>query len=142
LVAGLNPARVPDDETPLVRSADVVHIGRRDVSDPVYGSRALQDSKSLDLRDEIVRARGPAAIAELALERVAGLAGGFWIHLDADVLDPRVMPAVDGPLPGGLDFGQAAALLRPLLAHPGARGLQLTIYDPTKIAVAWELNVS
>ncbi|MFD5265001.1 arginase family protein [Streptomyces sp. NPDC058335] len=27
---------------------------------------------------------------------------GFWVHLDADVLDPTVMPAVDSPDPDGL----------------------------------------
>lgn len=26
---------------------------------------------------------------------------GFWIHLDVDVLDPTIMPAVDNPTPGG-----------------------------------------
>ena len=55
---------------------------------------------------------------------------GFWIHVDADVLDPRVMPAVDSPEPGGPDVDKLAALVAPLVRHPRALGLQLTIYDP------------
>jgi arginase family enzyme len=49
---------------------------------------------------------------------VATLAGrgveGFWVHVDADVLDPEIMPAVDSPEPGGLTYGELAALLRAL----------------------------
>jgi arginase len=40
------------------------------------------------------------------------------------------MPAVDSPIPGGLDLDQAAELLARLLRHPHALGLQVTIYDP------------
>jgi arginase len=46
------------------------------------------------------------------------------------VLDPGVLPAVDSPEPGGLTLEELAALLRPLVRHPSALGLELTIYDP------------
>ncbi|GAA3819760.1 hypothetical protein GCM10023083_61450 [Streptomyces phyllanthi] len=55
---------------------------------------------------------------------------GFWVHLDADVLDPSVMPAVDSPDPGGLLPGELVALLRPLVGSPRCAGLDVTIYDP------------
>lgn len=55
---------------------------------------------------------------------------GFWVHLDADVLDPIVMPAVDSPDPNGLVPDELIALLRPLLASPHCAGLNVTIYDP------------
>jgi arginase family enzyme len=55
---------------------------------------------------------------------------GFWIHVDADVLDPAELPAVDSPTPGGLKLDELAELLTPLVRHPGALGLELTIYDP------------
>ena len=41
-----------------------------------------------------------------------------YITIDADGLDPSVMPAVAGPAPGGLSFTQAAKLVRGL-AHKG-----------------------
>jgi arginase len=41
------------------------------------------------------------------------------------------MPAVDSPIPGGLDADQLAQLLSPVVRHPAALGLQVTIYDPT-----------
>jgi len=55
---------------------------------------------------------------------------GFWIHVDADVLDPAVLPAVDSPEPGGPGLEELAELLAPLVGHPGALGMELTIYDP------------
>jgi arginase len=53
------------------------------------------------------------------------------VHLDVDVLDPTLMPAVDSPIAGGLDFDQVAELLAPLVRHPAALGLQVTICDPS-----------
>lgn len=55
---------------------------------------------------------------------------GFRVHLDADVLDPSVMPAVDSPDPDGLQIAELVELLRPLLASPHCVGLNVTIYDP------------
>ena len=115
----------------LVDGAHVVHIGRRDDAQPAYGHLALAQFGVLDLPQAAIQSRDIASIAGQALERVASIGAGFWIHFDADVLDPDLMPAVDSPLPGGLDFTQAAGLLGALARHPAALGLQLAIYDPT-----------
>ena len=40
------------------------------------------------------------------------------------------MPAVDSPAPGGRLPDALVTLLTPLVQHPLARGLALTIYDP------------
>jgi arginase len=50
--------------------------------------------------------------------------------VDADVLDPLVMPAVDSPEPGGPGIDELAALVAPLVNHPRALGMEVTIYDP------------
>jgi len=55
---------------------------------------------------------------------------GFWIHVDADVLTPDEIPAVDSPLPGGPCVEELGALVAALVAHPQAKGLELTIFDP------------
>jgi arginase len=78
-----------------------------------------------------LRECGATSTARRALERLIGPhLDGFWIHLDADVLDPAVMPAVDSPDPGGLSLDTVAELLVPLVRHPKALGFELTIYDP------------
>jgi arginase len=55
---------------------------------------------------------------------------GYWIHLDADVLDANVMPAVDSPNERGLSFEQLQQILSQLLSSPKAAGLEVTIFDP------------
>jgi arginase len=50
--------------------------------------------------------------------------------LDADVINPTAMPAVDSPTPGGPTIEELVDLLVPLVRHPQALGLELTIYDP------------
>jgi arginase len=116
---------------PLVDGADVALLGRRDDDEPYYGQQMLANLGLLDLPDAVLSERGAAAVAAAALDRVARPdLDGFWIHVDADVLDPQVMPAVDSPARGGPDVGVLAAMLRPLTEHPKALGMQLTIYDP------------
>ncbi|MFP5285336.1 MAG: arginase family protein, partial [Thermoanaerobaculia bacterium] len=73
----------------------------------------------------------PAEAVEAALARIARPElDGFWIHVDVDVLDPALMPAVDSPEPGGLSLEGLARLLAPLVRHPKALGMEVTIYDP------------
>src|SRR5688572_15926447 len=121
-----------DGEQPLTRPDDLVLIGRRDDADaPWYGQDELRAGPMLDLTHATVRDRGIADVGALALERVTrpGI-DGFWIHVDADVIDPSEVPAVDSPEPGGLLLDELADLLTPLIRHPDAIGLELTIYDP------------
>lgn len=116
---------------PLVHGNDIVVIGRRDEWDePWYGEDVLRASPVLDLTHAAIRDRGAAAAARASIERLTQNADGYWIHVDADVLDPSVLPAVDSPEPGGLTLEELADLLRPLARHPAALGLELTIYDP------------
>ena len=116
---------------PLVDPAHVVLLGRRDQQEPWYGHAALAASRVLDIDDAGVRARGWAGAATVALERLGSdTIEGFWVHVDADVIDPSVMPAVDSPEAGGPTLEQLAALASPLVRHPRCIGLELTIYDP------------
>ena len=124
-------ARLTGD-APLVDGKDVVLIGRRDAAEPWYGHAALAASPILDIPGAALSDRGVAAVAAAALERLGSSeeTRGFWIHLDADVINPTVMAAVDSPEPGGPTIKELADLLTPLVRHPRALGLELTIYDP------------
>jgi arginase len=123
-------ARLGGDE-PLAHATNTILIGRRDHAEPWYGHEALRASAILDLPHAAVRKHGMISTSRAALDRLARAnLAGFWIHFDADVLDPGVMPAVDSPLPEGLGLEEIAELLTPLVRHPQALGLELTIYDP------------
>ncbi|MFE3138041.1 arginase family protein [Streptomyces scopuliridis] len=78
-----------------------------------------------------LRERGAAEPAGAVLRTLeAPVTDGFWVHLDADVLDPEVMPAVDSPDAGGLLPDELAVLLRTLVRSERCVGLNVTIYDP------------
>lgn len=116
---------------PLVEPSRVVLLGRREAAGARYGHAALAASSILDLPDRDLLTQDAADLAGAALGRAAAPgAGGFWIQLDADVLNPAVMAAVDSPEPGGPMPDELAQLLGPLVRHPQALGLSLTIYDP------------
>jgi len=101
-------ARLRED-APLVRDEHVVAVGVREGDFEGTAIRTATDA---------------AEVLELLGDR------DFFVHVDADVLDPQYLPFVDSPTPGGLDPAQLAELLRPLVRHPRAIGMELTIYDP------------
>ena len=55
---------------------------------------------------------------------------GFWIHLDVDVLDDDIMPAVDSRTAGGLSYSELSAILEKLIGDTKCVGLEITILDP------------
>lgn len=115
---------------PLINEAHVALVGRRD-GDDGHGHSALAASAILDVPDADLLMRDPADVAAAMLTRVAADGvRGFWIQLDADVLNPAVMSAVDSPEFGGPMPHELVALLRPLVRHPRALGLSVTVYDP------------
>jgi arginase len=115
---------------PLVDARHVALIGRRDAADAWYGHSALAMSPILDLPESALLTRQLPEIRAASLARVADGTRGFWIQVDADVLNPAVMFAVDSPEPGGLMPDELVRLLRPLVCDPRCLGLSLTLYDP------------
>ena len=108
----------------------------RDIDVMVLGIRA-QDEYRLDLQAAgiitrpvpALRAEGAARTAQWAHEQLADCAG-YWVHVDVDVLDPAVMPAVDAPDPGGIAFAELEILLAGLVDTPHCLGMELTVFDP------------
>jgi arginase len=132
-VTGYGPTLITDIEgrKPIVRPEDAVAFGIRDQEDQAeFGSQSLpreMPAYDLDtLRRLCVENAASSAIAHLTR---AGL-DGFFIHLDADVLDDAVMPAVDFRLPGGLSPDELISVLRTALNSGKAVGLEVTIYNP------------
>ncbi|MGW6839831.1 arginase family protein [Streptomyces sp. NPDC054958] len=113
---------------PYLRDEDVRLFGLRDGDPDLAELHAARISVATVGE---IRRRGAGAVARAALD---GLhppdTAGFWVHLDADVLDPSVMPAVDSPDPGGLLPDELAELLAVLVGSPRCAGLNITIYDP------------
>jgi len=127
---GDTPLAALGGRSPLVTGGRVALLGRRDAV-PSWGHAALEASSILDVPTHAFRTHTASELAAAALAQVLShCVRGFWIHLDVDVLDSAVMSAVDSPAPGGLMPDQLLSLLTPLVHHPRALGLDVSIYDP------------
>jgi arginase len=128
LVTGRGQAELAaiEQRRPYVQDRDVVLIGlrptdeyRMDLHAGGFAVRGVPD----------VRSHGAARTAQWARTQLADCAG-FWLHLDVDVLDPSVMPAVDAPDPGGIAYPELELLLRGLAGAAECIGADVTVFDP------------
>lgn len=134
LALGYGPAVLAnlDGVGPLVREADVAVFGYRgDVSG--YGTLTSQASRPnlLWLPLSEVKSQGASNAAKAVLSRFGSSScEGFWVHLDVDVLDDQIMPAVDSRQLDGLSYEQLGDVLLELIRSPSAVGMEVTILDP------------
>jgi arginase len=134
LATGRGPRVVADldGRGPMVRDEDVAVFGRRDAEEAQRaGSQRIEDTAIAVIDLATVRERGAERAAGDALKRLCRPElGGFWIHLDCDVLDDAVMPAVDYRLPGGLSWDELQTVIQLAMATRSAVGLEVTIFNP------------
>lgn len=135
IVAGHGPDILSDLDhlKPLVLEQDIVVFGYRDIEQSAkYGCQDIKITtmmKAIELGD--VRRIGFQNAATLGIDTLLkNELTGFWIHLDADVLDDSIMPAVDYRLPGGITFSELSDLLKLLLSSKKAVGISITILNP------------
>lgn len=122
-----------DGKAPYMRHEDAIHIGLHRTSDEVafaatetFDNSGIKALTRADVARQGARRIGAQAKAELESDATEG----FWIHVDADVLDKTIMPAVDSPNDNGLSFEELRDILTELLSSPKAVGLEITIFDP------------
>src|SRR5688572_6176622 len=116
---------------PLVRDEDVAVLGPRDADQArEYGSQPLPPTIfAQDLQE--VRRVGADDAARAAIEQLARPElAGFWIHLDVDVLDDAIMPAVGYPMPDGLSWQELETALNAAMRSGRARGINITVFEP------------
>jgi arginase len=115
-----------ENRRPYLRDTDVVVLGIRE-----------HDEYRMDLQAAGIatrpvpelRAEGAARTAKWAREQLVDCAG-FWLHVDVDVLDPAVMPAVDAPDEGGIAHRELELLVAGLVSDDSCLGMEVTVYDP------------
>jgi arginase len=134
LVTGRGPEMVTnlEDLRPLVRDEHVFVLGRRDagIAD-AQGSQRIEETGIAMIELPALRQQGAAEAAGRALDRLCDPElHGFWIHLDADVLDDAVMPAVDYRMPDGLRWDELSTILKRAIGSGRAVGIDITIFNP------------
>lgn len=116
---------------PLVKDADVIQLGERGRDDPDYPFHEIQNTEIHQITVQEMLDRGIETSARSTIDRlrVRGLKS-VWLHIDVDVLDQSVMPAVDSPGAPGLTAAQLRLLVADLLASRRIAGADVAIYDP------------
>jgi len=125
----------PEIGRPLVEDADVVQVGEREAEEPdfikFYGDIVHTDITRLNIQG--VLAKGIDSTVRQVLTRLESRAlGRVWLHVDFDVLDQAVMPAVDSPGGPGLNYQQLGLLIGELCHSGRIVGADFTIYDPER----------
>jgi arginase len=120
----------PGVGTPLAADTDIIQIGERETDDPDFYSD-LHATRITQLTIQKVLADGidvtlQRVIDQLATQRLTKV----WLHVDLDVLDQKVMPAVDSPGSPGFDYAQLSKVVGTLCASGRIAGAEFTIYDP------------
>jgi arginase len=138
-VSGHGPEGLVDlaGPPPIAQPGDIVVMGHR--TDPEEGGPqgGPRETELVDERIQLVEApaikRGdPERLGRYVAERLEAQAGHFWVHFDVDVFDQEEMPAVTYPLPDGLGWEHAEALLRPLVGSRSLVGLSVADFVPDK----------
>ena len=120
----------PGAPVPLVPDHAVVQLGEREGRDPDF---AWPDVRETAITGIVVFEALPLAPTDLLarvwdpLDRVGW---PHWVHFDVDVLDQRVMPAVDSPGSPGMAIPVLVRILRGLVRDPRCCGWTITVFDP------------
>lgn len=134
LVTGRGPDIVANLEgrKPLVRDEDVVVFGQRDREESLkYGSPQVAETAMRVFELQTIRRGGlEQCIAAARGQLLKGAAQGYWVHLDADVIDDDEMPAVDYRTPGGLCFEELRRVLAAALSTGRTAGMSVSIFNP------------
>ena len=135
ILTGFGPSGLIDlaGSPPMIAPSDIIVMGFRDAEQAIaYGAPnpaiLVPEMKLFDV--QALRRLGGAKLGNEAAKQFEVKTQRFWLHLDLDVLDQDVLPAVDYQMPNGLSWDEVAHLIRPLLQSPALIGLDVTIFNP------------
>jgi arginase len=134
VLTGHGPPGLLAGKVPMLKPAAVVLLGHRpaELHPDVARENARLDPAIFALTAPEVREAGFGRVGNDAAERLAGRPA--WLHLDLDVLDEGVLPAVSYPQPLGLDWDELVALVQPLAAASNLLGISVADFNPDRDA--------
>lgn len=134
IVSGRGPGLLADIDGlgPFIRDEDIVAFAYRDLEDQRrHGSQDISATPIHTFPLEQMRVVGVLPTARTALCCLdLNLLKGLWIHIDADVLNDSIMPAVDYRMPGGLEWEELSGVLQVLMTSANVVGANIGIFNP------------
>jgi arginase len=124
----------PDVAGPLVSDGDAMQIGEREAQDADYMTDGYGDIVETAITRITMQELHKAGLSRTAEKVIARLKhrrlAHTWLHVDFDVLDQAVLPAVDSPGSPGLTANDLSDLIRMLVSTQRVIGADFAIYDP------------
>ena len=113
-----------------IKEQNVWCVGNRD-PDPKYEDVINSSKINYHPLHELRRPNGIKYCVEAFLNHMnSSEIQGFWVHVDLDVLNDILMPAVDSREKGRLFYEEFRELLVPVLSNKKCVGFEITILDP------------
>ncbi len=120
--------------SPIRRASEMAHV--KDIVQ--IGLRAQGSARTEEY--EAAKAYGAQIVSAYELHEVGMKAildripdgGNYYLSIDADGIDPSIMPAVAGPAPGGVTYVQARQLIHGLVKKGRVVGMDIVEIQPGK----------
>lgn len=131
VVAGIGHQKLINIENqgPYVEEEHVWCVGNREYDETYENEIRASKATYVSLKDWREQGLGTVVCDFLAMVEEKRL-DGYWLHIDVDILDDAVMPAVDSRTEGGLSYAEFDQILYWLLMGKGIAGVDITILDP------------
>ncbi|MDV3277856.1 MAG: arginase family protein [Nitrososphaerales archaeon] len=116
-----------ESRRPLLQEDRLVHLGSRALDPPELEMMRASPMGLYTMKK--VNLMGATEAARQAAKRLSDAADWLVCHLDVDVLDPAVMPAVNYPTPGGMTVNQAVAVVKAMRNTGKLKVLDIAAYN-------------
>ncbi|OJT43510.1 arginase family protein [Serratia plymuthica] len=124
-------AEWPGVAGPLVPERQVLQLGERECRDADFAWPDINQTAIARIDVFAANRMGKAEIVRQIEQMLATEPEWrFWLHLDVDVLDQTIMPAVDSPGSPGIDRLWLENIVARLLQNPLCCGMTLSVFDP------------
>jgi len=124
-------AEWPGVTGPLVPERQVLQLGERECRDADFAWPDINQTAIARIDVFAANRMGKAEIVRQIEQMLATEPEWhFWLHLDVDVLDQTIMPAVDSPGSPGIDRLWLENIVARLLQTPMCCGMTLAVFDP------------
>ncbi|HSQ16349.1 MAG TPA: agmatinase, partial [Anaerolineales bacterium] len=120
--------------SPIRRAAEMAHIGQI-FQIGLRGQGSARQEELQAARDYGAELITAYQVHEQGMPAILGRipnGGRYYLTIDADGLDPSVMPGVEGPAAGGLSFHQVRALIRGLAQKGHLVGMDIVEITPSR----------
>jgi arginase len=112
---------------PLIEEERLIHVGSRALDPPEAETMRASPMGLFTMKS--VSLAGASETAARVSKRLEDSSDWIVCHLDVDVLDPKLVPAVNYPTPGGLTSEEVSAVIRRLGDTGKLRVLEVCAYN-------------